>query len=172
MSCGESSRPPLCRNPGWRDPAVTAADAGWTGLPRCLGEWVVMGWAAVVVLAFGLEVGLVIWLARRNTARWERDHRAARAAIQARKEASLRVRAAGLVAQRVPPGIRRLPHPHLSQLPHVHLPPRVADRIAHTREALHHPRLHLPHLPRQRSRPRPQPETPDGADETTTGTVS
>jgi hypothetical protein len=120
-----------------------------------------MGWAIVSVLGFVLVTGVVIGLARSNTARWERDHRAARAAVQARKEASLRVRAAGLVAQRVPPGIRRLPHPHLTQLPHVHLPPRVADRIAHTREALHRPRLHLPHLPRQRTRPDAAVPAPD-----------
>jgi hypothetical protein len=98
-----------------------------------------MRWAAVVVLGFGLEVGAVIWLARSNTARWERDHRAARAAIRAREEAGLRVRAAALVAQHVP-------HPHLVHLPHVHLPPRVVDRLAHTRGTLHRPHLHLPHL--------------------------
>jgi hypothetical protein len=112
-----------------------------------------MGWAIVSVLGFALLIGVVIWLARSNTARWERDHRAARAVIQARKEASLRVRAAGLVAQRVPPGMRHLPHPHLSHIPHVHLPPRVVERLAHTRGALRRPYLHLPHLPRQRVRP-------------------
>jgi hypothetical protein len=134
-----------------------------------------MGWAIGSVLGFVLLTGVVIGLARSNTAQWERDHRAARAAIQARRDASLRIRAAGLVAQRVPPGVRRLPHPHLSQLPHVHLPRRVADRIAHTRGVLHLPHLHLPHLhlphlPRQRSRP--QPESPDSADESTTGAAS
>ena len=112
-----------------------------------------MGWAIVSVLGFVLMTGVVIGLARSNTARWERDHRAARAVIQARKEASLRVRAAGLVAQRVPPGMRRLPHPHLSHIPHVHLPPRVVERLAHTRGALRRPYLHLP---RQRVRPLPQ----------------
>ncbi|MDP9428453.1 MAG: hypothetical protein M3Q22_17835 [Actinomycetota bacterium] len=105
-----------------------------------------MGWAIVSLLGFALEIALVIWLARSNTARWERDHRAARAVIRAREEASLRVRAAALMAQGVPPGVRRLPHPHLSHVPHVHLPPRVVDRLAHTREALHRPHLHLPHL--------------------------
>ena len=105
-----------------------------------------MKWAAVVVLGFGLEVGAVIWLARSNTARWERDHRAARAAIRAREEAGLRVRAAALVAQHVP-------HPHLPHVPHVHLSPRVVDRLAHTREVLHVPRLHLPHLHLTRRRP-------------------
>jgi hypothetical protein len=129
-----------------------------------------MGWAAVVVLGFVLEVGVVIWLARSNTARWERDHRAARAVIQARKEASLRVRAAGLVAQRVPPGMRHLPHPHLSHIPHVHLPPRVVERLAHTRGALRRPRLHLPHLPRQRVRPDAAVPTRD--EDTPTGSPS
>lgn len=136
---------------GLTDPAVIAADAGWAGLLRRLGEWVVMKWAIIAVLGFGLEIALVIAMARSNTARWERNHRAARAEIRAREEASLRVRAAALVAQRVP-------HPHLAHLPHVHLPPRVADRIAHTRSALHRPRLHL-HLP-HRTRPQPPPETP------------
>ena len=133
-----------------------------------------MEWAIVAVLGFALEIALVIAMARSNTARWERDHRAARAAIRAREEAGLRVRAAGLVAQRVP-------HPHLSHLPHVHLSPRVVDRLAHTREVLHVPRLHLPYLSRQRSRPEvpppaPTPEVPTPAppadDATTAGTSS
>ena len=110
-----------------------------------------MKWAAVVVLGFGLEIAVVIAMARSNTARWERDHRAARAAIRAREEAGLRVRAAGLVAQRVP-------HPHLAHLPHVHLSPRVVDRLAHTREALRVPRLHLLHLRLTRRRPEAQEE--------------
>jgi hypothetical protein len=110
-----------------------------------------MKWAAVVVLGFGLEIAVVIAMARSNTARWERDHRAARAALRAREEAGLRVRAAGLVAQRVP-------HPHLAHLPHVHLSPRVVDRLAHTREALRVPRLHLPHLRLTRRRPEAQEE--------------
>ncbi|WP_100498368.1 hypothetical protein [Geodermatophilus chilensis] len=127
------------------DPADIAADAGWTGCRGARGV-VVMGWAAVVVLAFGLEVAAVIWLARTNTARWERDHRAARAAIRAREEAGLRVRAAALMAQHAP-------HPHLPHLPHVHLPPRVVDRLAHPRGTLHRPHLHLPHLHLTRRRP-------------------
>ncbi|HZH22437.1 MAG TPA: hypothetical protein VEZ18_19810 [Geodermatophilus sp.] len=126
-----------------------------------------MGWAAVVVLGFVLEAGVVIWLARSNTARWERDHRAARAVIQARKEASLRVRAAGLVAQRVPPGMRRLPHPHLSHIPHVHLPPRVVERLAHTRGALRRPYLHLP-----RQRVRPDAAVPTRDEDSPTGSPS
>ncbi len=113
-----------------------------------------MGWAIVAVVGFGLEIALVIAMARSNTARWERNHRAARAAIRAREEASLRVRAAALVAQRVP-------HPHLAHLPHVHLPLRVADRIAHTRSVLHRPHLHLPHLHLlHRDRPAPQADAP------------
>jgi hypothetical protein len=108
-----------------------------------------MGWAIVAVLGFTLETGFVIWLARSNTARWERDHRAARAEVKAREEARLRVRAAALVAQRVP-------HPHLSHIPHVHLPPRVVDRFAHTRQVLHRPLLLLPH----RARHQPRSEVP------------
>ena len=102
-----------------------------------------MKWAIIGVLGFAL-------------AQWERDHRAARAEVRAREEAGLRVRAAATVAQRVPPGVRRLPHPHLSHIPHVHLPPWVVDRLAHTREVLHRPRLHLPH----RIRLQPRPEAP------------
>ena len=112
-----------------------------------------MKWAAVVVLGLGLELTVVIAMARSNTARWERDHRAARAALRAREEAGLRVRAAATVAQHVPPGSRWLPHPHLTQLPHVHLPPRVVDRLTHPRGTLHRPRLHLPHLRLTRRRP-------------------
>ena len=103
-----------------------------------------MKWAIIAVLGFGVEIALVVAMARSNTARWERDHRAARAAIRAREEAGLRVRAAGLVAQRVP-------HRHLSHLPHVHLSPRVVDRLAHTREVLQV--LHLPRLTRHPARP-------------------
>ncbi len=117
-----------------------------------------MRWAIIAVLGFGLEIALVIAMARSNTARWERDHRAARAAIRAREEAGLRVRAAGLVAQRVP-------HPHLSHLPHVHLSPRIVDRLAHTREVLHVPRLHLPRLTRHPARPDiPAPAPAPGPD--------
>ena len=143
---------------GEADPAVIAADAGWAGLLRRLGEWVVMKWAIIAVLGFGLEIALVIAMARSNTARWERDHRAARAAIRAREEAGLRVRAAALVAQHVP-------HRHLAHIPHVHLSPRVVDRLAHTREALHVRRLRLPHLTRHSPRlevPAPEP-SPDDA---------
>lgn len=113
-----------------------------------------MRWAAVVVLGFVVEVGAVIVLARSNTARWERDHRAARAATRAREEAGLRVRAAALVAQHVP-------HGHLTHLPHVHLSPRVVDRLAHARGTLHRPHLHLPHLIRRRPEaPLPPVEAP------------
>ena len=118
-----------------------------------------MKWAIIAVLGFGLEIALVIAMARSNTARWERDHRAARAAIRAREEAGLRVRAAGLVAQHVP-------HRHLSHLPHVHLSPRVVDRLAHTREVLHVPRLHLPHLHLTRRRPDVPAPAPAPAQET------
>lgn len=117
-----------------------------------------MKWAIVVVSGFGLEIALVIAMARSNTARWERDHRAARAEVKAREEARLRLRAAALVAQRVP-------HPHLSHIPHVHLSPRIVDRLAHTREALHRPRLYLWHRSRHQPRPdvpvpAPRPEAP------------
>jgi hypothetical protein len=150
VSRGESLRTHLSRNPGGRILPTSPRTPGGPG-SRGAREWVVMKWAAVVVLGFGLEIAVVIAMARSNTARWERDHRAARAALRAREEAGLRVRAAGLVAQRVP-------HPHLAHLPHVHLSPRVVDRLAHTREALRVPRLHLPHLRLTRQRPEAQEE--------------
>jgi hypothetical protein len=113
-----------------------------------------MGWAIVSLVGFAAVTALVMALARNNTARWERDRRAARAAVQARDEQSLPVRAAALLAKHVPDGVRQLPHPHvphphlphphLPHLPHVHLPSWVVDRLPHPH--LPHPRLHLPHL--------------------------
>lgn len=105
-----------------------------------------MGWAIGSVVGFALVMGAVIALARTNTARWERNHRAAQAAIRARNEASLKARAAALVAQPEPDAGHRLPHPHLPHLPHVHLPPRVVGRLAQGREVLRLPRPRLPHL--------------------------
>jgi hypothetical protein len=128
VSRGESLRTHLSRNPGGRILPTSPRTPGGPG-SRGAREWVVMKWAAVVVLGFGLEIAVVIAMARSNTARW----------------------AAGLVAQRVP-------HPHLAHLPHVHLSPRVVDRLAHTREALRVPRLHLPHLRLTRQRPEAQEE--------------
>jgi hypothetical protein len=124
-----------------------------------------MKWAIVAVLGFGLEIALVIAMARSNTARWERDHRAARAEIRAREEAGLRVRAAAIMAQRVP-------HPHLSHIPHVHLSSRVVDRLAHTREALHRPHLHLPRLIRHQPRPDVPAPAPAPDDASAAGTSS
>jgi hypothetical protein len=121
-----------------------------------------MGWAIVSVLGFLAATALVIWLARSNTARWEARHRAAQAAIRAREEASLRARAAALLAQGSPE-TRRRQHLHL---PHVHLPPGVVARLPHP----HLPHLdgrltrRLPHLARhRRSEPAPpveEQETP------------
>ncbi len=140
-----------------------------------------MGWALVASVGFVLVIALVIALARGNTARWERDHRAAQAALRARQEAPLRVRAAARLASSR--AVRRhpllphphLPHPHLPHLPHVHLPPWVADRLAHGRGALHPPRLrvHLPHLDGRIARRLPGRRAPDedpaGSDTGTSG---
>ena len=74
-----------------------------------------------------------------------------------------RARKTGLV----PPGMRRLPHPHLSHIPHVHLPPRVVERLAHTRGALRRPYLHLP-----RQRVRPDAAVPTRDEDSPTGSPS
>jgi hypothetical protein len=115
-----------------------------------------MGWAIGSLVGFVVVTALVIALARNNTARWERDRRAARAAVQPPDPLSVTARAAALLAH-VPDGVRRLPHPHvphphlthlphphLPHLPHVHLPSWVVDRLPHGRPAVHLP--HLPHL--------------------------
>jgi hypothetical protein len=116
-----------------------------------------MGWAIGSLVGFAVVMALVIALARNNTARWERDRRAARAAVQAPDPTSVTARAAALLAH-VPDGVRRLPHPHvphphlrhphLPQLPHVHLPSWVVDRLPRGRPAVHLPHLtaHLPHV--------------------------
>jgi hypothetical protein len=100
-----------------------------------------MGWAIVSVLGFLVVTALVVWLARSNTARWEAHHRAAQAELRAREEASLRARAAALLAQGTPETGRHLPHLHL---PHVHLPAHVVERLP--RPHVHWPRLHVPLL--------------------------
>jgi hypothetical protein len=109
-----------------------------------------MGWAIVSLVGFVAVIALVMALARNNTARWERDRRAARAALQARSEPSLPARAAAALAKHVPDGVRQLPHPHvphphLPHLPHLHLPSWVVDRLPHPH--LPHARLPHPHLP-------------------------
>ncbi|MGY1624746.1 hypothetical protein ACI789_21280 [Geodermatophilus sp. SYSU D00965] len=100
-----------------------------------------MGWAGVSVLGFLVVTALVIWLARSNTARWEARHRAAQAAVRAREQASLRARAAALLAPGPAGTGRHRPHLHL---PHVHLPPAVVARLPHPHVHLRH--LHLPYL--------------------------
>ncbi len=117
-----------------------------------------MVWAVVSVVGFVLVTGLVVVMARGNTARWERDHRAPQAAARAHGAAMRRAwsttlarwqetheprdRRAHRPSLHLPAGIAgRLPHPHL---PHPHLP-------------LHLPRVHLP----RRARSVPQ----DGAGE-------
>ncbi|SNS18584.1 hypothetical protein SAMN06893096_102403 [Geodermatophilus pulveris] len=122
-----------------------------------------MVWAIVSVVGFVLVTGVVVGLARSSTARWERDHRAARAPVPVPQESSRRARAAAVAARRLAPVTRRLapvarrlPHPrgtplpHLHRphlhLPHVHLPARIADRVARGALHLRHPHLHLPHL--------------------------
>jgi hypothetical protein len=120
-----------------------------------------MVWALVSVVGFVLVTGLVVVMARSNTARWERDHRAPQVAARAHGAAMRTAwkntlsrwqqgeepqdRPARRPALHLPAGLAaRLPHPHL---PHLHLP----------HPHLHRPRVHLP----RRGRPAP----PDGTAE-------
>jgi hypothetical protein len=141
-----------------------------------------MGWAFVSVVGFALLTGLVVVLARTNTARWEADHRAAQAAIRAREQATRRAQVAALIApwaaqsgHRLPrPRLRRphahLPHAHLPHIPHVHLPARVVDRLprplgnGHLLHLDGLPALRLPRLPGRRrlldEQPQPDPGEP------------
>ncbi len=134
-----------------------------------------MGWAIVSVVGFALVTALVIALARSNTARWERHHRAAQAAVRARERASQHARVAALIARAAPRSGRRLPHPHLPQahlphphlphLPHVHLPAWVVDRFPHPPDGAH-PDVRftwrLIHLPGRRRPPEQQPHPDTG----------
>jgi hypothetical protein len=109
-----------------------------------------MGWAIVSVLGFVAVTGLVTAMARSNTARWERDHRAPQAAIRAHERA---VRHGWLttLAHWEEHGGAPARRPHL-HLPHVHLPDGLVQRLPHPHvPALHLPSLHLPslHLPRR-----------------------
>ncbi len=105
-------------------------------------------------------------MARGNTARWERDHRAPQAAARAhgaamrsawsttlsrwQQEQEPGDRPARRVSLHLPAGMAaRLPHPHL-HLPHPHLP-------------VHLPRPHLL-LRRSRPAPRPAPRADAGED--------
>lgn len=125
-----------------------------------------MRWAAVSVLGFVVLTALVVVMARGNTARWERDHRAPQAAARAHGAAvrsgwkrtlsrwqqaeESQDRPARRPALQLPAGLAaRLPHPHL---PHPHLPHLHVPHLP-----LHLPRVHLP----RRARSVPQ----DGAGE-------
>ena len=134
-----------------------------------------MGWAVVSVVGFVLVTGLVTAMARSNTARWERDHRAAQAVARERAATAR----SGWVAALGPHARGHRAHghrahgegadghrPHL-HLPHVHLPAGLVARLPHPHVHLPHvhlPQLHLPqvHLP-WRSRPPEQLEEPPRA---------
>ena len=119
-----------------------------------------MGWAVVSVAGFVLMTGLVVAMARSNTARWERDHRAAKAAAKARAATARSGWVAALGDH--PDGDGSDAHrPHL-HLPHVHLPAGLVTRLPHPH--LHLPHVHLPqvHLP-WRSRPTEQLDEPPRA---------
>ncbi len=107
-----------------------------------------MVWAVVTVVGFVLLTGLVTAMARSNTARWERDHRAPQAAARAHGAAMRRAWASTLSRwqheEEEPAGPRsRLAQLHL---PHVQLPAGLAERLPHPHVPhLHWPHLHVPH---------------------------
>ena len=126
-----------------------------------------MVWALVSVAGFVLLTGLVVVMARCNTARWERDHRAPQAAARAHGAAMRRAWSTTLARwqQAQEPGDRRVRRPAL------HVPPGLATRLPHP----HLPHPHLPSLPlhlrlphpqlRRRTRPLPPDDVPDAAGE-------
>ena len=120
-----------------------------------------MGWAVVSVVGFVLVTALVIVMARSNTARWERDHRAAQAAAKEQAATARSAWVAALGAHGDDEGGHR-PHLHL---PHVHLPAALVARLPHPHlPQLHLRQLHLPtvRLP-WRSRPAEQLDEPPRA---------
>ncbi|MGY1697017.1 MULTISPECIES: hypothetical protein [unclassified Geodermatophilus] len=143
-----------------------------------------MGWAVVSVAGFVVTTGLVVVMARSNTARWERDHRAAQVAARAHAARGRSVWSATLGRQHDGSGAAaRRSHLHL---PHVRLPAGLVARLPHPHvprphlphpnlEALHLPVLHLPRRVRRAPEPaeEPQPSAvepePAGADGDTTG---
>ncbi|WP_369258693.1 hypothetical protein [Geodermatophilus amargosae] len=124
-----------------------------------------MRWAVISVVGFLLLTGLVTWMARSNTARWERDHRAAQAAARARAETARSGWVAALThhahGHRAHGDGAEEHRPHL-HLPHVHLPAGLVTRLPHPH--LHLPQVHLPqvHLP-WRSPPDEQVDEPPRA---------
>ncbi|MGY1650674.1 hypothetical protein [Geodermatophilus sp. SYSU D01119] len=134
-----------------------------------------MVWVVVSVVGFVVVTGVVTAIARSNTARWERDHRAPQAAIRAHERA---IRHGWLTTlahwqENGDTATDRRPHLHL---PHVHLPAGLVARLPHPHvPALHLPRVHLPHvhLPgrgRAGGAPGtqpPEPPAPAGADDRT-----
>jgi hypothetical protein len=126
-----------------------------------------MLWAAVSVVGFVLVTGLVVVMARGNTARWERDHRAPQAAARAHGAAMRRAWSTTLARwqQAQEPGDRRARRPAL------HLPAGLAAHLPHP----HLPHPHLPHLPvhlrlphpqlRRRARPEDRDDSPGAAGE-------
>ncbi len=130
-----------------------------------------MVWAIVSVLGFVVVTGLVTAMARSNTARWERDHRAPQAAVQAHERAIRHGWLTTLAHWEESAGERaadRRPHLHL---PHVHLPAGLVARLPHPHlhlphPHLPHPRLRLPHPQlRRRARPVDRDDGPGAAGE-------
>ncbi|MGY1664388.1 hypothetical protein [Geodermatophilus sp. SYSU D00696] len=133
-----------------------------------------MEWAVVSVVGFLVLTGLVTAMARSNTARWERDHRAAQTAARAQAARGRSVWSAALGRRHAEP--REHPRRAHLHLPHVHLPAGLVARLPHPHVPHPHlpPHLRLPHLhlPRRVGTRRP-PESPRaGAEDDTTGVPS
>ncbi len=142
-----------------------------------------MVWVVVSVVGFVVVTGAVTAMARSNTARWERDHRAPQAAVQAHQRAIRHGWMTTLAHWQEHGDAGPDGRPHLP-LPHVHLPAGLVARLPHPHvPALHLPRVHLPHVhlpgrgraagsadPGPRPEPGPQPpgpSSPAGADDRT-----
>ncbi|GAB3200089.1 hypothetical protein GCM10027261_31330 [Geodermatophilus arenarius] len=123
-----------------------------------------MGWAIASVVGFVVLTALVTAMARSNTARWERDHRAAQAAARAHAAAARSAWTAAL--RRARPEPPEEPRHGSLHLPHVRLPAGLVDRLPHPQDWLprHLPHLHLPvlRLP-GRVRDEREPEEPPRA---------
>jgi hypothetical protein len=114
-----------------------------------------MVWALVSVVGFVFVTGLVIVMARSNTARWERDHRAPQAAARAHGAAMRSAWATTLSRWQH----EQEPGDRLARRVPLHLPAGLVARLPHPHLPVHLPR---PHLPR-RSRPAPRADAGEDA---------
>jgi hypothetical protein len=121
-----------------------------------------MWWAVGSVVGFIAVTGLVVVMARSNTARWERDHRAPQVAARAHGAAMRRAWATTLTRWE---HAQERPRRRGARRPHLHLPSGLSTRLPHPH--VPHPHLHLPHpnLPHRawRTRTRRAPGSPAAA---------